>query len=462
MSLLSSSLARSVLHPFGRRLPGAPVAIMATRIHPMKPSTPAASGDHDLRLALAAAMGTSLLVRSCATGCEEAPPSRRPDPHPINWGPPPPGGFCLPFSAAVDTGSLVYISGQTPNTSTAGQDVAAQTREVLIKLDKALESVGMDKKQIITVEAVLWDIADLPVVAEIYHKWIADDEVLPTISLKEVEGLCGNVKVEIAIRASRLQKIACLKDDADSVLHSSTCIRAGDFTFVSGVVDPTGKDTTTQLQGVLHKVDVALIAAGMERGDIVVVQVDLTDLAELGTVSHLYSTWLGSMNVLPMTLCAQGRSLQHGATVQISVIASHAPRLRSSCSDRMLPTKFSSSVTRVGDFAYASAIAPLAPDTASQVHGVCGEIDVALASVGMHKGDIVEARATLKDIGDLMLMNRIYADWLHGVEVLPAKMVHASTLCANARFELAVVACTAARKGTKTLSMEKVTGTRVT
>ena len=51
------------------------------------------------------------------------------------------------LSASVEYGNLVFLSGQTPKSST--DDIALQTREVLEKIDALLAAADSDKQHIL-------------------------------------------------------------------------------------------------------------------------------------------------------------------------------------------------------------------------------------------------------------------------------------------------------------------------
>lgn len=207
-------------------------------------------------------------------------------------------------------------------------------------------------------------------------------------------------------------------------------------------MDPTSEDAASQSVAIFDKLDAALEAATMSRGDIVTVQVCLTDFADLPAVKSAYHEWLASVEVAPALSCTQEGALQFGAKVEFSVLALQAPR----------STGGSARVLRAGDFAFVTALDTSSDDLASQVRGVCQQIEEALKAVGMNKGQIVEARGCLKDIAGLMDMNHLYNEWLQGVDVLPAKMVHSpAALCGDARFELSVVASTDSKRGVRTV-----------
>jgi len=90
----------------------------------------------------------------------------------------------------------------------------------------------------------------------------------------------------------------------------------------------------------------------------------------------------------------------------------------------------------------AGQIAPEAgDDTASQTVASLEKIDALLAAAGISKNNVCFAQVLLDDINDFTEMNDVYAAWLEGVEIPPARAAfEAAALPRGAKVEIVVQA----------------------
>ena len=79
-----------------------------------------------------------------------------------------------PFSAAIRTGDLIYLSGQVAQDPASGKliegDVRAQTEQIFKNLKAVLEAAGKDLSDVVRVGVYLTDIGDFATVNEIYAR----------------------------------------------------------------------------------------------------------------------------------------------------------------------------------------------------------------------------------------------------------------------------------------------------
>jgi 2-iminobutanoate/2-iminopropanoate deaminase len=77
-----------------------------------------------------------------------------------------------PYSHAVQTGNLLYLSGQTPIEATTGKlvdgDIAAQTKQCFINLFAVLEAAGLTPYDVVKVNVFLTDMANFGAMNEVY------------------------------------------------------------------------------------------------------------------------------------------------------------------------------------------------------------------------------------------------------------------------------------------------------
>ena len=108
-----------------------------------------------------------------------------------------------PYSQAIRSGNLVFLSGQIPIDPSTGKivegDVATQTARVLQNLSAVLEAAGSSLGQVLKTTVYLKDLADFAAVNEVYAQFFG--ECPPARATVEVARLPRNVAVEIDLIA---------------------------------------------------------------------------------------------------------------------------------------------------------------------------------------------------------------------------------------------------------------------
>lgn len=74
------------------------------------------------------------------------------------------------LSTAVEYHNFVFLAGLTADD--LGQDIAGQTRQVLAKIDAALEAHGTDKTRLLTVQIWVKDIRDREAMNRLWTEWL--------------------------------------------------------------------------------------------------------------------------------------------------------------------------------------------------------------------------------------------------------------------------------------------------
>lgn len=75
------------------------------------------------------------------------------------------------MSDATVFNGVVYLAGQVAE-KTAGQDIVAQTMEVLATIDSLLEQTGSHKSKILRCQIFLADLADFARMNGVWEKWV--------------------------------------------------------------------------------------------------------------------------------------------------------------------------------------------------------------------------------------------------------------------------------------------------
>jgi 2-iminobutanoate/2-iminopropanoate deaminase len=104
-----------------------------------------------------------------------------------------------PYSQAIEHGGLVYTSGQIAllpqGGDLFGQDVAAQTRQVLQNLEAVLLAGGSQRGSVIKTTVFLVDMADFAAMNAVYAEYFGHHK--PARSTVAVSALPRGARVEI-------------------------------------------------------------------------------------------------------------------------------------------------------------------------------------------------------------------------------------------------------------------------
>jgi len=104
-----------------------------------------------------------------------------------------------PYSHAIQTGNLIFCSGQTPlNPDTMvieGPTVTEQTTLVLTNLERVLESAGCNRNHIVKTSVFLKNFADFEKMNQAYAAFFGDHK--PARTTVEVSRLPKEALVEI-------------------------------------------------------------------------------------------------------------------------------------------------------------------------------------------------------------------------------------------------------------------------
>ncbi len=109
-----------------------------------------------------------------------------------------------PYSQAIRTGSLLFVSGQIPLDPVTGSmiegDIAAQTRRVFANLQAILEAAGGSFENVVRTTVYLADMNDFATVNEIYGTYFTAPA--PARATVQAARLPKDARVEIDLIAS--------------------------------------------------------------------------------------------------------------------------------------------------------------------------------------------------------------------------------------------------------------------
>jgi len=112
-------------------------------------------------------------------------------------------GAIGPYSQAIHTGSMIFVSGQLPLDPATGafpEGIAEQTRQSLTNAKNILESAGSGMDKVVKTTVFLSDIANFGAMNEVYGTFFTEGGY-PARSAVEVACLPKNALVEIEVIA---------------------------------------------------------------------------------------------------------------------------------------------------------------------------------------------------------------------------------------------------------------------
>ena len=114
-------------------------------------------------------------------------------------------GAIGPYSQAVQTGNLLFVSGQLPidpaTGAFAGADIASQTRQALTNVSAILEAAGYTCTDVVKTTVLLADIQDFAAMNAVYAEFFLSD--CPARAAFAVKDLPKGAKVEIEVIAGK-------------------------------------------------------------------------------------------------------------------------------------------------------------------------------------------------------------------------------------------------------------------
>jgi 2-iminobutanoate/2-iminopropanoate deaminase len=110
-----------------------------------------------------------------------------------------------PYSLAIDTGQLVYLSGQVHIDGATGKlvegDIGAQTRQCLENLKKVLTAAGLGFEHVVKTTVFLTNMSDFAAMNEVYAQYMVPP--FPARSTIQVAALPLGARIEIEAIAQR-------------------------------------------------------------------------------------------------------------------------------------------------------------------------------------------------------------------------------------------------------------------
>lgn len=110
-----------------------------------------------------------------------------------------------PYSQAVQTGNMLFVSGQIPidpaTGAFAGEDIATQTRQSLTNISNILAAAGYSMNDVVKTTVLLADIADFAAMNAVYAEFFTENK--PARAAFAVKDLPRGALVEIEAIAAK-------------------------------------------------------------------------------------------------------------------------------------------------------------------------------------------------------------------------------------------------------------------
>jgi 2-iminobutanoate/2-iminopropanoate deaminase len=108
-------------------------------------------------------------------------------------------GAIGPYSQAIKTDSLLFVSGQLAIDPASGDlligDIKAETRQALLNLKSILEAAGSSPERVVKTTLFIKSMNDFPLINEVYAQFFPDKP--PARSCVEISSLPKNANFEI-------------------------------------------------------------------------------------------------------------------------------------------------------------------------------------------------------------------------------------------------------------------------
>ena len=108
-------------------------------------------------------------------------------------------GAIGPYSQAIRTGNLIFVSGQLPVDPSTGHfaegGIKELTRQSLLNIQHILEEAGTDMSHVVKTTVFLADMADFAAMNEVYAQFF--EAPFPARSAVAIKTLPKNARVEI-------------------------------------------------------------------------------------------------------------------------------------------------------------------------------------------------------------------------------------------------------------------------
>lgn len=331
---------------------------------------------------------------------------------------PPAGPSSGPYSAGVEAGKFLYVSGHVgpePGGGFAPGDVKTQTRRCLELVGKVLKEAGLDYKNVVSTTLYLTDIRTLNAADAAYREVFGDKS--PARVELESQLLIPEALVEVSAVAVR--------GEARSIQPEGWAKPAGVFAagtlFFSSLrpVDPVsgklaGNTIEEQTTQVMRNQAAVLAAAGLKFEDMAASRIYITDSGYYAGLNAAYAKFVTAPPPARATVVSapfEPGHLVHFQSIAVEGSGKNRP------SGEGITSPIHSYSVKAGDTLYITGMTGRAPDGTFARNDIQAQTRQALKTIedqlkrhGMTFADAVDAVVWLRDPRHAAEMNAVYRE----------------------------------------------------
>jgi len=348
---------------------------------------------------------------------------------------PPPAAGNRAYSAGVDAGDYVYISGQGPRRPDGSLPAAfeAQVRQALDNVKSVVQAAGLTMEHVVYTQVYLEDISKYQEVDRVFAEAFAKSP-----PARAVLGVARLPEPAVQINAVAVRNLAdrraVIPPGYKSDESASPGMLTHDRLFVSampGSNPSSGKvpdDPATQVDLALDRMKAVLEAAGLDLRHMVFVNPYLTADIPMRVMNQRYAQRFEFGNT-PARATIEVSSLPGGAHIEYTGVAVRDLKQRRAVRPKnMPPSPTASPCVFAGETLYCSAKSGFIPGPHGGVYAsttphqlrqtMRNQLDN-LEEAGMNFDEVVAANVYLDDLSDVQAFDDVYTQYFSGV--LPAR-----------------------------------------
>jgi len=335
------------------------------------------------------------------------------------------------YSAGVDAGDYVYISGQGPRRpdGTLPQTFGEQVRQGLDNVQSVVKSAGLTNEHVVYVQVYLEDMSKYDEMKKVFAEYFGKSQ-----PAQSVLGVAHIPESPVQINAVAVRSLEGKKPVYPSNYQSDDPAPPGMLThdrlFISSMAgaDPaTGKvpdDAAAQVDLALDRVESVAKAAGLELKNMVFVNPYLTTDIPSRVMNQHYASRFEFGNT-PARATIEVSSLPGGAHIEYTGVAVRDLTQRKAVRPKnMPPSPTASPCVFAGDTLYCSAKDGFIPGPHGGVYATSTQHQLRqtmrnqldnLEEAGMTFDQVVSTTAYLDDLSDVPLFDEVYAQYFGSV-----------------------------------------------
>jgi reactive intermediate/imine deaminase len=235
-----------------------------------------------------------------------------------------------PFSPAVKTDGLLFLSGQMPIDASGGLvagDITAQTQLTMNNIGTILKSEGLDFGAVIKTNAYLKEFKDMAAFNKTYAQFFKKD--FPTRCALEAGSppMGAGLVLDMIATYSGKTVVTATPGLSTNPNPLSPALKTGGYLIMSGQIPrdlftgkvENGADIAAQTDQVMKSLQVTLAAAGLSFADVVKSTVFLTNIDEYGAINDVYTRYI--TNDPPAQTIIGVAKMNSNVRVEIEMIA---------------------------------------------------------------------------------------------------------------------------------------------